>query len=152
MCDIVADFAPRTAWQPNGLLYQYCHRGLTSGEGNVIRHGVWKSGEGNVIRHGVWKSGGGNVIRHGVWTSGGGNVIRRGVWRSGTGNVIRRGVWKSGGVNVIRRGVWKSGGGNVIGEYDRLWPGGKTLAQRSVRAWFDPRPSQTKDFKIGISS
>ncbi|GFS16371.1 hypothetical protein ElyMa_003212400 [Elysia marginata] len=33
-----------------------------------------------------------------------------------------------------------------------LWPSGKTLAQRSGGAWFDPRPSQTKDFKIGNSS
>ncbi|GFR66774.1 hypothetical protein ElyMa_005567400 [Elysia marginata] len=33
-----------------------------------------------------------------------------------------------------------------------LWPCGKALAQRLGDAWFDPRPSQTKDFKIGISS
>ncbi|GFS17044.1 hypothetical protein ElyMa_004971400 [Elysia marginata] len=33
-----------------------------------------------------------------------------------------------------------------------LWPSGKTLAQRSGGAWFDSRPSQTKDFKRGISS
>ncbi|GFS05526.1 hypothetical protein ElyMa_001202200 [Elysia marginata] len=32
-----------------------------------------------------------------------------------------------------------------------LRPSGKTLAQRSGGAWFDPRPSQTKGFKIGIS-
>ncbi|GFS02354.1 hypothetical protein ElyMa_004605100 [Elysia marginata] len=33
-----------------------------------------------------------------------------------------------------------------------LWPSGKALPQISRDAWFDPRPSQTKDFKIGISS
>ncbi|GFS14758.1 hypothetical protein ElyMa_003170300, partial [Elysia marginata] len=33
-----------------------------------------------------------------------------------------------------------------------LWPRGKTLAQISGGAWFDPLPSHTKDFKIGISS
>ncbi|GFS27847.1 hypothetical protein ElyMa_005310200 [Elysia marginata] len=33
-----------------------------------------------------------------------------------------------------------------------LWPSGKVLAQRSGGAWFDPQPSQTKDFKLGISS
>ncbi|GFR62814.1 hypothetical protein ElyMa_005466700 [Elysia marginata] len=33
-----------------------------------------------------------------------------------------------------------------------LWLSGKALAQRSGGAWFDPRPSQTKDFKIGISN
>ncbi|GFR57960.1 calcium-activated chloride channel regulator 1 [Elysia marginata] len=33
-----------------------------------------------------------------------------------------------------------------------LWPSGKTLAQRSGGAGFDPRPSQTRDFKTGISS
>ncbi|GFR60253.1 sarcolemmal membrane-associated protein-like [Elysia marginata] len=31
-----------------------------------------------------------------------------------------------------------------------LWPSGKTLAQRSGGAWFEPRPSQTKDFKVSI--
>ncbi|GFR75211.1 hypothetical protein ElyMa_000449500 [Elysia marginata] len=33
-----------------------------------------------------------------------------------------------------------------------LRPSGKTLAQRSGGAWFGSRPSQTKDFKISISS
>ncbi|GFR88596.1 hypothetical protein ElyMa_000774100 [Elysia marginata] len=32
-----------------------------------------------------------------------------------------------------------------------LWPSNETLAQRSGGAWFNPRPSQTKDFKIGIN-
>ncbi|GFS22257.1 hypothetical protein ElyMa_006946200 [Elysia marginata] len=33
-----------------------------------------------------------------------------------------------------------------------LWPSGKDTRSEIVRFGFDPRPSQTKDFKIGISS
>ncbi|GFS13445.1 hypothetical protein ElyMa_004884500 [Elysia marginata] len=42
------------------------------------------------------------------------------------------------------RGKKKLGKDNI----NMRWPSGKTLTQRSGSAWFDPRQSQTKDFKL----
>ncbi|GFR58004.1 hypothetical protein ElyMa_000016700 [Elysia marginata] len=42
--------------------------------------------------------------------------------------------------------------GLFSGQLLLLWPSGKTLAQRPGGAWFDHRPSEKEDIKIGISS